>query len=487
MLSQFSEQLRNFIVDRDVKIYMLAAQSGIDRTLIQKMLKGERIPSNKSVVQKLASSLLLSPSETETLIESYQIVKMGEGAYSHRKFIKNFLNRFNNLSTTNDISVSTSYHHRINNLPSNAQVRGNIEINNLVKIIIEMEAMKKNGKVRIIAQPEYSFLFQCLSLVGMNKHDLYVEHIVCLENSMSNRGNMYNLNCLNIIMPMLVTGCNYHPMCYYDHVSSHFSNTSVMPYMVLTSDYVMSISYDITYATIAKSQSYLEICNQIFESSVQKAAPMAKLIHSPAEHVQYFTGVLSNSTHSNYCFSFAPCLIYFATKEMLRKYINTSLPKSENLDETTMQYIALLHKALELNTIHAVYFSEEGLDEFLSTGRLAEMPWEYFSSIDISDRYKLVRSMYDAALAGDYHPFLVNSAVLNIPANLSIVSCKEGTVSFVYTAPNHKYSALDFSEKSIVYAIQDFFDYLPESNMIFSPEETLSLIRQKLENKPKIK
>lgn len=484
-MSQFSEQLRNFINDRDVKIYSLAAQSGVDRTLIQKMLIGERIPSNKLMVQKLASSLLLSPAETEILIESYYIAKMGEGTFSHRKFIRNFFNGFNNISAENDISVSTSYHHLINKLPNDATVCGNLQINNLVKIIIEMESMKKNGNVKIIAQPEYSFLFQCLSLVGMNKQDLSVDHIVCLENSTKDREKIYNLNCLNVIMPMLVAGFNYHPMCYYDHVSSHFSNTSMMCYMILTSDYVMNISYDVTYATISNAKPYLEICNQIFKSSVQKSAPMAKLLHSPVEHMECFTNVLSNFGHVNYRFTSDPSLICFATKKMLRKYMDASLPNKESLVETTMQYIGLLQKTLELSTMKAVYFSEEGLDKFLDTGRLTEVPWEYYSSIDIPDRYKLLRCMYDSALAGMYHPIIVKSAVLNIPANLSTVVYKGGAVSFVYTVPNHNYTAFVLNEKIMVYAVQDFFDCLAESNMVLSPEETLAIIKQKLENEPK--
>ena len=40
------------------------------------------------------------------------------------------------------------------------------------------------------------------------------------------------------------------------------------------------------------------------------------------------------------------------------------------------------------------------------------------------------------------------------------------------------------AEKSIFYAFQDFFSYLPESGDTFSEEETLSILKSVLERAP---
>jgi len=75
-MSDFSELLRDIIDKHNVKIYTLASQSGIDRTLIHKFLNGQRLPISESVVSKLSASLLLSREDNIKLLQSYKISKM---------------------------------------------------------------------------------------------------------------------------------------------------------------------------------------------------------------------------------------------------------------------------------------------------------------------------------------------------------------------------------------------------------------------------
>jgi hypothetical protein len=488
MLS-FSEQLRHFITERNIKIYSLSAQSGIDRTLIQKMLKGERLPSDESMVLELASSLLLSPTETDRFIQSYYIAKIGERVYSQRKFIKNFLDSFNTLTAQEDFSIQTAYRHKISKLPDFATVTGKLAINNLVKVIIEMAAMKKNSTIKIIAQPEYSFLFQYLSLVGMNNHNLSVDHILCLENSTTNHTtdheNLYNLKCLDAIIPIIAAGLNYRPRCYYDNVSSHFSNASMMPYMILTDDYGINISGDLTCATIGTSSSHLEMCRHLFDNAAEKSMPMIKTLNSQIENLDFFTDAISSFGHINFQFANEPNLMCFVTKEMLLKYINNSIPDKDRIINSTMQYIEHINESIKSKALKSVFFSEQGLDNFLESGRLDNLPAKYFSSIDPADRYKLLKCMYDASINGTFYPFLVNTLALKTSENLSLVIYKNCALSFLYKAPNQKYFTSIFTEKSIVHAFQDFFEYLSGSNLVFSREKTLSIIKKKLMKHPK--
>ncbi len=483
-MSRFSDQLQDLIKERDVKIYTLAAVSGIDRTFIHKMLKGERVPADDSVVQSLATSLLLTPSETEALMQSYRISKMGEWHYVHRKFIKDSFNLFDKLSAENNISVNTDYHHQIDVRPGNTSVYGSLEINNVVKAVIEMEASKQNGKIQIVAQPEYSFLFEYLALAGINRHDLTIDHIVCLESSAKDN-SLYNLNCLRVAMPVLVAGCKYNPMCYYDNISSHFGTTSIMPYMILTSEYAVNISYDISFATVSNFRQYIELYSQIFKSIMQKTMPMVTVLRSHIEYLTYFKTVMASFGHADHHLTYAPCLLYFITEEMLHKYLNEPLPQHKTIFVTIKQCLKELNQTLESSPVQTIYFSEDGLDEFLRTGRIFEVPKNCYSPFDPVDRYRLLEIMYDAALKGRYRPVLINSNVLKAPPSLSFFSFGNSAVSFVCTIPSERYSVFTITEKSIVYAFHDFLDYLPESDMVYSPEETLAVIKYKLDHRMK--
>ena len=76
-MSVFSEKLQECITKSNMKIASLSKISGVERSFIQKMLTGERIPSDPAVLQRLADALMLSPSQRRMLLDSYFISKMG--------------------------------------------------------------------------------------------------------------------------------------------------------------------------------------------------------------------------------------------------------------------------------------------------------------------------------------------------------------------------------------------------------------------------
>jgi hypothetical protein len=467
-MSYFSDELQKLILERNVKIYVLAAVSGIDRTLIHKILKGDRIPSSRAVVQKLASVLLLTPEETDHLIQNYQLTKMGEENYSRRKNIEDFINDFNEISQLNHISVKTDYHHRIDALPDNATVYGSLEINNLVKTVIELEVIKDSGCIKAIAQPEYTFLFHLLALTGMNQHGWKIDHIICLENLLNGKDSLYNLNCFRTIMPIFLSGCHYNPMCYYNN-PSHISSTSMMPYLLVTSSYVINISYDISYATISGSPQYLELYSRIFDDFVKKSVPMLTIFSQ--NQVEKFPASIFPYGCLLYSFSYDPQLLSFMPEKIRTEYLHCRFFQQDNM---TIPEQILNPK----DRIKTEYFTEEGLDRFL-------INQELFSPLEITDRYNIFKKMYEAALEGNYHPLLINPSTFNTPKHLSVFVFQNAIV-FILMLSGNKLNLCIIEEKSLVYAFHDFFKHLPESNSVLSKEETLSIMKSKLDQSPRI-
>jgi hypothetical protein len=410
---------------------------------------------------------------------------MGEDIYSRRKYVKEFFNHFETLSIKKAIPVEISYQYSMDDLPNQSVAYGPLEINNLVKTIIGLEAIKENGKVSIVAQPEYDFLFKFLTLEGINWQDLAIDHIICMENSMQDDNSHYNLGCINAMMPLLVTGCKYNPMCYYDNIKAHFNSTTLMPYIILTSESIVNISYDISYATVSHFKPYLALYNQIFEDLKQKSVPMAVILHSPFEQISHYLKFISSYGNTDYHFSYAPCLVYFATDEMCHKYVTHLLPEREVFISLVIQHLNDFRKALPLHTVETIYFSEEGLDRFLDTGLLSEIPAQFYSPLNISDRYRLLKYFYDAAIAGICQPLIINSKKLTIPVDLITCTCNDNAVSFVYNSQDHDSTALVITEKSIAFWLNDFLGYLKNSSMIFSKEETIALLEDRLLHAPK--
>ncbi len=473
-MPSFSEELQRLIRERDIKIYVLAAASGIDRTLIHKILKGDRIPTNRAVVQKLASVLLLTPQETENLMQSYQLTKMGKDSYSRHKKIEDLFHDFHSISQPNHIIFKTDYRPQMNALPDEGAAYGSLEVNSLIKTVIEMEAAKDSGRVRVIAQPEYAFLFNFLALTGMNRHNMAVDQIICMENTLVKKDSLYNLNCFSAVMPIALSGCEYKPMCYYDDATAHISSTSILPYMILTGSYVVNISYDISYATISGAQPYLALYSRVFEDLAERSIPMLTI--TPGNQMEQF--LASASTYGNISFYFSndPQLIPFMPEKILNKYLNPNASMNKNA--------AVPKQILSAKgQIKTICFTEAGLNRFLSTGILSKRYQEFFFPLELTDRYVLLKKIYDMALSGNYHPALINSAIFHIPEYLSVLVF-HNAVSFFLTLPGNESSICTIEEKSLVYAFRDFFKYLPENNSVLSEEESLSILKRKLDQAP---
>lgn len=87
-MSIFAKKLKTYIEQSGMTIYMVAQSSGVNRTLIHRMANGTRIPTQKETVSFIAKAMLLSPTDTNDLLEAYEMSKRGESAYRQLQLVK---------------------------------------------------------------------------------------------------------------------------------------------------------------------------------------------------------------------------------------------------------------------------------------------------------------------------------------------------------------------------------------------------------------
>lgn len=90
-MSIFAKKLKHYIEKSGMTIYMVAQSSGVNRTLIHRMTNGTRTPSKKETVSCIAKAMLLSPTDTNDLLEAYEMSKRGESAYRQLQLVKHLL------------------------------------------------------------------------------------------------------------------------------------------------------------------------------------------------------------------------------------------------------------------------------------------------------------------------------------------------------------------------------------------------------------
>lgn len=89
-MSDFSSKCREYLKDTGENVYQLSAYSGLDRTSLQRMITGKRLPGI-DFVRQFCDSLRINPSQRRELMELYKIEKIGKEIYYNRKYIQELL------------------------------------------------------------------------------------------------------------------------------------------------------------------------------------------------------------------------------------------------------------------------------------------------------------------------------------------------------------------------------------------------------------
>lgn len=290
-MSVFSQKMQALIQPRidkgQLTIYGLAQNSKIDRSSLYKFLNGERLPASLAVLNRLMEALRLSPTQSSELRTAYDISRMGEESYQRRRNTVEFLNDFNQYVDVHSLTPVPI----LEPLPlpkEGAEVRsGILAVNSLVQSVVVAEATRPNGKIRVIAQPEYDFLIHSLSSLTLGR-PCSIEHVICLESDSPEGDNQYNLDCLRAVVELMLSNRDYKPYYYYDSITSHFKNSNLLPYLVVTSECALQISYNRNYAICLRGEKYVSFFENLFDDACKRSNLMISTLGTITENLQYY-------------------------------------------------------------------------------------------------------------------------------------------------------------------------------------------------------
>lgn len=484
-MSQLSKILKNHVSRLDISIQALSKSSGVDRSFIHHILTGKRIPADKDVLENIMKALTLTPTQSEELRRLYYIERIGECIFRRNVLVKNLLESLVGLDTTLP-PIKSSYQHDFTSFPQSSAFSGTQNINTVIKAVLEEESTRANGYVKLIVQPEYRFLMDLLLTIGNMDSLLKIEHVFCLQKDIREKNeNTYNLKALQAVMPLLLSCCCYEAYIYYDNIDSSLNVTSVFPYIIITSDKVIGISYDLQHATLFLDHSFHEVYSQVYQRIFRSCSPLTSRILDPMDfymqHSVLELGVNDPKGGNSFTYSlFAqPCLVFFVNRELLNKYVVDFPQKEEVIDLMLKRSTYYCQKLLE-GYEYTTFFTSEGLDSFWNTGRITEIPDEFYHPIDKEDCLALLKILYDSILHTSYNACILNPYKLRITDRLVISAVDESSIFFMYVHPTRGMFHFVFHEPSISMSIFNFLNFLKESELVFNRDETLAILHSKI-------
>lgn len=474
MMSMFSKKLQRYVEEKNVKIYTLAKNSGVNRTFIHKMLSDSRVPSDESVVLLLARALLLSSSETQDLVNAYRISKMGEDVWRRRNHVKELLLRFD-APPSQSFKLWSAHSHSLFLGSETEVIEGEIAVHQILRTLLEMEAAKKAGRVSILAQPDFTYLYECLSTIDFSTNQTVIQNILCFDQSSLEDDCRYNLDSLQRLIPTLLACPTFEAYCYHDHVASLFNEWVFLPYMILTSDYVLHISSDRDRAVLASAVNLRELCQRFFQKKLYSAHPVCRSIQLSFQ--TYLDSLIVTGqidTSAIHTLLYQPCLFPFIKPETIARHINKALCDASTLERLTAHFATMRSKQPRIYSS----FTREGLELFMQTGKITEVPDAYYTYFDPDERRQVLETLCNAAQTELFSPRIIDVAAFDMPLSLSVDALSPQQIILYFNHPDHNAFSLNLTETSLLNAFYDFLVYIQDSALVHSREKSLAVLQE---------
>lgn len=472
-MSEFSYVLTRHVHGKNIKTYALAQYCGIDRSNMYKIINGKRKPASLDMVYKISRFMQLSPAEEKELEMAYQITLTGHDNFYRRRDVLKFFEEFNLTSTSCSDAVYNT------DLPGsrNEMLLNSIsEVRQAVFHVISAEmADSTSSHIRLLIQPEATFLMNLICAESRNNTDVQIEHILCLNNNTDTTQSHknYNLNCLKNVLPLYGQCRNYDCFYYYDNIQSRTGELSLFPYMIVTSRYVCLLTANFSKGCVMCSREALEMFTEIFEEYQRTATPLFRHAGNVRDQLAYVQELIQIDT-KGFSFQMTPCLTPYLTASMLDKYILPDFPDRAAFCAGFAEHIKRSAPLYEHGKIIS-FFSLEGVKLFLQTGRTSEYPDVVCAPFDISDRIILIKKLIQSCK--NQHSRMLKRCVCRLDHELFLfVNQQNGYLMFIspYT---HLPVYLTIEEPGLLFTFYDFCENVNE-DMFYSAEETEELLEK---------
>ena len=468
-MSKFSQDLEKYIYKSGLTENQLAKICGFTRSYIALMKNGQRVSPDVVKLKKLLEALNLSPYEYEELWKAYLMARYGDQIYELRMNMISFIESFGRISK---ISIKSSFNHEI---PEVRTIDNRMDLEFFVKAVIEQEALKADGYLRMIVQEDFSFLFNLLPSVCRVNPKMQIEHIVCLEgnDTQSVEELSYNLKTLGKLLPVLLSGNenSYEIYFYYDKISSHFSTSALMPYLILTSEYAINISTNMEYAMVSREPESQKLFTQLFEGRKKICRKLFTKIPTGAQIFQYYMQNRPDSENI-YTIGSQPCFGVFPVDTMVEKYF---AGQDGQLMEMILGVLKQNREIYDSTRTVTSYFTKSGISLLMEHGIIQELPREIYMPLKPEDRKALLNMLITAIKSGNYRAYLINDEKFAYPQELLMTTYNFTMVDVIYMSINME-TRFILEEQSLARSIYDFLNDLKDGVFVCEQEKTLKYL-----------
>ncbi|MDB7980095.1 hypothetical protein [Faecalicoccus pleomorphus] len=476
-MSEFSEMLESYVTTKKVNKYQMAKYLSIDRSSLHKIIQGQRNAPSKDLVKHMGKYLELSPYETSELLELYSISLVSPERYYRRKNVYLFLSSFHAQPLKIEMPgfQKSDFQIQDKEVVPFSGTRQSLEY--LIYHLVTKENENGKGMIKFLGTPQLPGFSNMFPLI---QGKTVLRHILSFSkyDSILEIRDDHNFQSLSQIISLYAQfanrGVRYETAYYYGTDFSH-SAFPPFPYMIVTSQYALSLSGDYQNGLLYKDSETVNYLNQIFDALYEKTTPLLVPIQDLTSQLALNQKIMSCKSDSEILFQLVPCLVPFIQKIDIRKYLLDDMAQKEYFINAFTTYIQnLIHRHEQIHPLH--FCSLNGIRRFLEKGVFDEFSTDFYRPLDKADRKKVVQQFLKYAYIYDLR--LLREDLGELSNGLKVyLSDSLGYIQFMSSDGN--VIVLTLENPNFLSSFKDYFESM-DADLYYPKEEALILIQKLL-------
>lgn len=206
----------------------------------------------------------------------------------------------------------------------------------------------------------------------------------------------------------------------YENLSLIQETNFSYPYCISSANCSLLINSNLSFGILIENEGNNYILEQ-FKETYDKSMLFCQNINTAKEIIKYYN---SESKNINYIrsFSYEPCIVPCLDIDLINKRYHGPKEYSKQIIDFLIQYKNQELQYIKNGSKFSFYFTKSGLQSFYDTGRVSEIPNQFYHPFSKNDVILLLSRTLNLARNYDsYRFYLIDEAKFNIPNKFSLV------------------------------------------------------------------
>ena len=475
--SEFSRLLQEHMRRRKVGRGELAAAAGIG-PVIFKYVKGTRPVPNLETVEKMADCLQLSIHDRKELVHTWRVDTYGQARMERWKHVSEFFRHFQaDPMVEPAFSFQPATEERKESI---SFLYSDFDVQQAILAVMEEESHNNGvgGDVFAVMSADDRKLIECFYIAESHLKQLHIHHVLKLSvyakdadrQEEGEKRPPESLQLLQQTISLNLKSPNYESRYFYsDNVRSE--------HWPLNASFILSDKRAVIYGEggrglcgiYAKDPGLVRYLKSLFDEINHETQPF--LIRSMSlEEVldNVYPYGAAEEIRPLYAYTEQSCLSDYLTKYLIEKYGRMDAVSPEVL-QAYMKFLQSYQSEGRFPVREYSYIS--GIERFLKTGRIDEIPEHLYTPLEMKDRIAIVEA-WQKTQKDHRTKFLRETVHRN--AFLEVVLWKRAmTIDFIEKGEYCKFMT---EEHDLIESFTDYFEHL-DPELILSDEEADRQIR----------